>query len=471
MSINWRKTAVTWPLVLAFTLGALSLTYAAFQLRVLAFDGGNFSYHIMTNGTSIRNPGLYRYIAILPQAPTLLFIRIFGFDEMGFSRMLLALSYSWFPVIGALAAIALCFLYKKPEIALGPLLTFGFVSLPVAGLAVGTVPELISLFWIAYLIQVYGRRTWLENSALFLICLPLAFGHETAIILAALMLLLAILQKYWFAASLQLFTLAGYAIRLLIMPPSRVAEVTYESWKSLDPYVVTATAFLATLFLSSATARFLSPAGRRRAFWMNLALGSSALLYFVITDLPAGLDGKYRTFDWRMYATSLLALITATLWILDTRLPSILEKYSAPFAASWWRYLYATALVGMLIGASIDYRGTLLWESEVKRFRNYMVTRPESCVEIPWKVYREEFDFALLQNYNAGHVWAMLQEDGIVDKFVFVIPPATHDGSAQKICNQLNGDPAQIDSENPEHPAPLFTINKEAFTYSFLREK
>jgi hypothetical protein len=467
---DWRKTLVAWPLMLAFALGVVSLTYGALQLRVLAFDGADFSYYILTRGSSVRNFALYRYTSELQQIPALLSIRYLGFGAMSLTRWILAFSNSWFPIVGVFAAVALCLFYRKPKIALGPLMTFGFVSLPIAGLPFSAVPEAIFFFWIAYLIQVYGRRLKLENTALFLSCLALAFTHETAFLLPLLLLVLAIWQKYRLALWLHLLSLAGFAIRVFDMSGAKINQTASKTWSGIDPYAASAAGFLLFLLLSTTISRFLPLPWRRRSFKINLLLGCASLTYFALNVFLSGQSGIYNTYIWRMYATGLLTLIAATFWMADTSVSRIRDEYDAPFPAAWWKYLYASTLAALLTGASLDYSGSLIWRSEVDQFRNYVASRPESCVKIPWKTYKRELRLWQLQAYNVAKVWALIQKSGHVDKFVYVDVPDRLAHLRKDVCAQLNGN-LEIDADHSLLAAPYFNLNKEAFDYSFLRDR
>lgn len=468
---DWRRTTMAWALILAFSLGVASLTYATLQLRILAYDGADFTYYIVTRGSSVRNFSLYRYSAELVQIPALLSARLFGFGSMPLTRTILAFSNAWFPVIGTLAAVALCFKYRKPEISLGPLLTFGIVSLPLAGLPFSAVPEAIFFFWIVYLIQVYGQRSFLGKIALSFFCLPLAFAHETALLLAMLLLCLAIWQKYWFAVWLHILTLAVFAIRVFDMSQTKISQTTSQAWNGFDKYTISVTAFLSIMLVSTAIARFLLPTGRKWACRVNVLLGSAILIYFVSTDFPLGQEGIYDTYIWRMFGTSLLALIAATFWLMDTGVSKIKAKYDTPFASGWWRYIYASAFAGLLIGAAIDYRGTLIWRSELGLFREHISAQTDACIMIPWRTFRRDFGLWQLQPYSVSRVWALIQEDSVVDKFVYVDFPEHLSHLKRDICAHLYDDQEQIDAGYSEPLANSFNLNRAVFRYSFLKEK
>jgi hypothetical protein len=350
---------------------------------------------------------------------------------------------------------------------LGPLLAFGLVCLPTSALALSIVANSLALFWPLFVIQAFGARSKGENSALLLLAAIMAFGHETSIAFSAVLLLLALLQRYNLAIFVHAVSLTGYAVRLYSTNDWLKARFLGQMSEGLDIYQMFLFFFLGTLLLAAGVARFLDSVRHRAILWalalVNLPFLALILVFFVFG--PALMMAS--AVLGRGTAIVFVSMIAILVWWMHCDLPAAFGRFSRPnFGAEWRNFIAVTTIAALVGGAIVDFRLTRNWQASVSALKTYVAGHAgASCVQVDRGYYYEKLVDGGIEDFCLSHLWAVIQPTNEVEKFVWINPETEQGKPFRNLCHHLTDDPGEIETNFRGAPFPVY---RRGFRYGFL---
>lgn len=445
-------------IILAF----VSFSYAAHVMRPLNFDGANFIHGFLSSRGFVCDGRFSRYIDFIPQLPAWVGFKVLGEAHLPLVRSILFYSYAWLPLFGLLASIWLCFLYKKTGLVVGPLLSFGFISIPTSSFAFSTMLATLAIFWPIYLIQMYGKRTRKESYALYFFTFLFAYSHETTIALILFLLLLALIKKYYTQAALLFFVAITYMQRLLNVPQELKGDF-YErvGIARIDGrFLLAATLILLMLFLLVSR---LIPSKTQKSITLLGGFFIALLLGILTYKHPLYVVGQFHS-----TATIFLCMVVALTVILDEDVhTTFFHRFLNPIHPWMKNFLYGITLYALLFGVFGDLLYSQRWNEAMGKLKNYVAINGagKKCLEVDRKFFQENLKGSGIADFCLSHLWATMQPDAVVNEFIWINPEMSQIQGKENICAHLHDNPGSIETK---FYGPFFRLDGKGFTYRFL---